>query len=327
MAVTVESFFEKLWSGKIDSCSSVFGENPFLERELRTGLIKAGYEVFRQDIKISSPAADLLDQALTTSLFQPQRALWVQSKNDPEKWTKEGLRIWDRIVENSDVGSMVVFLQVNASPKAGKKTKGKVAALSLEGPNFGNPIPLFWLDIMNSRRKNFLDKTRINFLLSLELDLMALENAVELWSLGGDLWAKESLGWGLRDSKSGADSTAGNPAFAWVDAVLDGREPEAALLGRRLMQNGGEFLMILGLLTKSLKIWAALESGRSGSEYPPFLVSKLQKVRKVWAQRERASAPALQRVLRWTANSDLWIKSRPVGDENLLLRISESARN
>ncbi len=331
MAASAEIFFEGLWKGNFPEFIQIRGENPFLERELRTSFKNLGFDIFREDLKTSSPNGALEDIGLATSLFQPRRVLWVQSKTGSDKWSKEGLRIWNRIVSNADPETMVLIFQITTAPSGAKKTKSKDDSPAAEFINFQAVDKTFWLEQLNLRRKKFLDPGRRGFIMNLDLDLMAMENAVELWSLGGDGWATDNLGWASKGGSSAAINPLGNssanPSFAWVDAVLDGRESEAALLSKELLNGGGEFLMLLGLLTKSLKIWAMLEEGRVDSTQPPFLVSKLQKVRKTWQQREGNSAAALQRILHWCANSDFWIKSKPVDDESLMLRISESSRS
>jgi DNA polymerase III delta subunit len=315
-----EKFFEQLWKGQVEGLTILSGEDPFLEKELREALKSQAFEIYREDLKTSSPNGALEDQCLATSLFQPKRAVWIQSKNPPEKWTQEGQKIWRRMTGHADPNSVLLVLQIQ-SATSGRKGKTK-AALDDEVVSLSEPNRKFWLDEINRRRKGILDRPRLQYLLEMDLDLMALENAAELWSLGGDAWATDTLGWGRAPSEKWAMGS--NPGFAWVDAVLEGRESEAVRSAERLMKEGSEFLMLVGLLTKSLKIWAMLEEGRSDSSQPPFLVSKIQKVRKFWKQKENSSTQPLDRIVKWCAQSDFWIKSRPVSDGTLLLRISES---
>ena len=71
MAASAEIFFEGLWKGNFPEFIQIRGENPFLERELRTSFKNLGFDIFREDLKTSSPNGALEDIGLATSLFQP----------------------------------------------------------------------------------------------------------------------------------------------------------------------------------------------------------------------------------------------------------------
>lgn len=124
-----------------------------------------------------------------------------------------------------------------------------------------------------------MDTARLNFLLNLGEDLLALDNLVELWALGGDAWATAALRWQLKLKGAATTlfvSAQANPAFQWVDAVLAGRTKEAALVLNELLDAGEEPLRLLALLNKSVGILAILESGGQAHGQPDFLVNKLR---------------------------------------------------
>ncbi len=321
-----EIFFQSLWKGKLDSYYEIQGENAFLEKELRSAFKELGFEILREDLKSAAPQAAHEDLVLGASLFQPRRLVWIQSKTVPEKWSREGQAVWERMKIRADGESLVLILQVVVASSGGaKKSSGRPAATNASRIHFSGDERKFWLEKMNAQRGKFLNRPQMDHLMSLDFDLMALENAVELWSIGGDLWASDALAWGTNSSREIYDAKS-NPSFAWVDAVLEGKIPAAVQMAKKLSESGQEFLLLLGLLSKSLKIWSALEAGRSEGLQPPFLVSKIQKIRKYWTQKEGNSRLHLDRLIHWTSQADFWMKSRPVSADSLLLRLSESSQ-
>ncbi|HVJ64514.1 MAG TPA: hypothetical protein VM901_04600 [Bdellovibrionota bacterium] len=287
-----EHFFKSAATEKIPSLALVRGDDPYLCREFFDLVREKDIELHRFEVKASGPDANVESAALGMGLFAQKTLIWLKAKESPSKWTKDSLHRWQSLHSNADGQTLFVVVQ------APEDRRLKWDSLEIEYQvNWAsgelNQIP--WIQRMIKKREWDAGKERLDFLARLGLDLIEIDTAVELWSLGGDLWASKSLGWG--SPSAGVNVPAGhNAAFDWVDAVVEGRRKDAVALSRHLVdEEGAEPIQLLALLSKSLRLVATLSRGWNTKDYPEFLIRKWRS-RPLDAKRIDALLGALQQI-------------------------------
>ncbi len=305
---TAEKFFTGLSEflkspGVENSCFVLYGEDPYLTKRLKQFLRASELEVLSYEMPKSGPDSQFLDYCAGTSLFGMRNAVFVTKVTSPTSWKKDAHGIWTRILNLLQTGDVKVFLQTASEKAFSHPSFGETSGVRFD---IDPSQTLYWIEALNREKGGILDSKKVQFLVQREEDLLTVENHIELWSLGGDLWAEKSLGWGESMGIHKDIQSVENPAYAWVDATLLGRSDKALRLLRVL--SAQEPLMLLGLLSKSVKILAQLDSGvQSFKGDLPFLVAKLKKLRNSqdpnkWNFRGR-------RLLRACAHADRQLKS------------------
>jgi DNA polymerase III delta subunit len=305
---SAEELFTRTVKDALTSTLLLQGEDPYLEREWKKLLSKQSFELHQVDLKKSSPTAAHEELAQGGSLFSSRSLVWFHKPAPLSQWKAEAKNVWKKMTERADGASLVVVLQA-ASDK-----RSNWSALAIEA-QAGFAVDArkqsSWLKRMNEQRGAPLKPVQLEFLAGFEADLMTLDNWVELWSLGGDLWAEKSLGWGSASAKerNSLASTVENPAYAWVEAVLRADRTQASRLLKILWDQGQEPLQLLALLSKSVKILASLEEGGRAAGAPEFLVNKMRAI----ARQNAARSPRRgSRLLHECANLDRQLKSSPI---------------
>lgn len=304
--ISTAEFFKKYID--VDSLSDlqnhgvirVQGEDSFLESEIKNRFRGDGVEVSSLVCKKSGPSAEILDACAGTSLFSPNLCVWISQMSAPSQWSTESQNIWAKILECAKEPGVSVFVQVPQDKRV--QWKNLEASLVVAGDiDLAAPAQkLFWMERKVKKQNLKISKERLNFLALCDFETLGdLYNALELWDLGGDVWASRTLGWSASfanprsEYELGAglkrwDSSDSNPAYAWVDAVLRGDRKSMLQALNRLEEEGEEPLPLLGLITKSLRILLTLEQGlEPASSEPAFLVQKLKKVSSDWRRQKR----------------------------------------
>lgn len=269
-----EHFFKAASTDKLPGIALLKGDDSYLSREFFDLVRERDIELHRFEVKSSGPDANVESAALGMGLFSQKTLIWIKCKESPAKWTKDSMHRWQSLRANADGESLFVVVQVPEDRRL------KWDSLSIDQTvNWSaaelNLIP--WIQRMIKRRDWDAGKERLSFLAGLGMDLIEIDTAVELWSLGGDLWASKSLGWGSSQSglSTHTHSSGGNPAFDWVDAVVEGRRRDAVALSRELIdKEGAEPIQLLALLSKSLRLVALLSRNWNTKDYPEFLIRK-----------------------------------------------------
>ncbi len=298
-----EKVFEDAEKGIFPALLRLQGDNPYLLRELKSLLQKIPVEVAELDLKKSGPKLEAEEMGSGISLFMSRRLLWLSNPAALSQWSKRDLEIWRRLLAQADGESFFIILHTSSDRRLKWDSLGLEDECSLDVPTERRP---FWIKRMNQKRGAALKNAQLQFLSDFEEDFMLVDNWIELWSLGGDLWAEKTLGYkenGVREN----NFLAANPAFAWVDAVIAGDAKEALKQLRRLEDDSHEALQLMGLLSKSVRILAALDLNLTTKGQPPFLVDKLKN------RRARASA-----LLRKCQEVDWRLKSSAVDKFTLL---------
>ncbi len=280
------------------------GEDGYVESALKDAFRAAGYEIETLDWKERGPSSDVEAACLSVSLFSPKRILWSRRPGPASKWSAEDEARWESIRRAVDGEQLIVLLQIPSDKRLKWKHLGDVTEIGLEVPLGAKRL---WIERMNSLRKAGLDAERIRFLSELEADLSQIDSYVELWALGGDAWAERGLGFrpGTSNAREGA-SASGNPAFDWVDAVLAGDASRGIRYLDKLEEEGAEPLQLPALASKSVRILATLEDGRTPSEQPEFLVGKMKGVLRNYPASRRGRG---RRLLQACAQLDRKLKS------------------
>lgn len=311
-----ENLFQKIHQGRWPSIFTIYSRDEYLHRELAQAVRKAGFDIQAKDMKKKGPESEDEDLSCSTSLFQSRTFVWLETQTAPDRWSAESKKVWHRMVERCDGESLVMCLNVSALPN---KASSRELELGEEYHFEVSPVSFpLWLKRMNRMRNNALDEERLKFLATLEADLLQLDQYVELWSLGGDAWAEIALSYG--ETKGGGVSLQRNvnPAYAWVDAILEGNSSQALAMLQELLKKGQDPLRLLGLISKTLKIWSFLERGVTPQGEAPFLVDKVKRAMRSKKTSSRAGAHKLS----LAARMDILLKTRPVDAEALLVQLS-----
>lgn len=321
---SARELFALLEKNKAPACFLLEGADPFLMARLRDWLREQEFEFSQKDLKKKGPQLEDEDLAMSTSLFTPRSFVWLQSSARPERWSAESKRVFQRMQDKADGENLFLCVQI-LSASSTKKSAASKAASSL--PTFSFEVSHsekgHWLKEIDLSRKAKLGSEKLRFLHAMDAELMSLDTWVELWSLGGDVWASVALGWGQVDGGDEMDQIA-NPAFAWVDAIQRGDSRKAHVLLNKLFSEGGEALPLLALLSKTLRIWAAVERGQYPSGQPSFLVDKVK-------QNLRSRSRGNQKIhhgsalLSAAAEIDLLLKSRPIDAQASLAKLTSLA--
>lgn len=304
--LAVEKLFQVTVAGKIPACLRLKGEDAYLEREWKMLLGKAGFEVEESDWGARPPDKNVEALGLGTSLFASRRVLWCRRPAPASKWDEGDKALWEGVARTADGDSLVVVVQVPAD----KRLKWDVLGKGFEEVDLDIPASQrgMWIKRMNEARGKPLGAAESSFLAQQDADLLQLDTWVEMWSLGGETWARQALGFGGA-SRTGIGDAPDNTAFAWVDAVLAGDRARGAKLLETLRREKSEPLQLLALLAKSVRIGASLEAGCGGEGQPDFLVRKLSGVVGQWARRDPGRG---RRLLRRCAELDRQLKSTPL---------------
>jgi len=313
--VTPEQLFQKTAQDELPAVVYLYGDDAYLRREWSKLAQKKGFEIVTRDLKKKGVEEADEDLSCGTSLFVTRSVAWVQSQLPFHKWSKESARVWERMEKRADGQSLVLVVQ---GPSFSEKRAMRADEFVFETER-GRWAA--WIKRMNEVRGAGLSSERLFFLESQDADLLSLDNWVELWSLGGDAWAKEALGWGV-PTAPGESVTTGNPAFEWVDALISGDRPVALARLKELQRQGEDPLRLLGLLNRSLKVMVAIESGAAVPPEAPFLIDKVRRLNK--KNPPTASGRGI-RLLAIASQADVWLKSRPVDGDALLVRLSQEA--
>jgi DNA polymerase III delta subunit len=311
--MNVEQLFQLTAQGKLPPVLFIYGSDGYLRREWKKLVEKQGFEVAHKDLKKKGPESADEDLSHGTSLFSQRSMAWLETQAPFKKWSAESLRIWKRMEERADGQGFALVCQC---PSFSEKRSLKDNEVSFDL----DPMRLApWIQRMNQSRGSPLAAAQLRFLETLNVDLLSLDNSIELWSLGGDAWAREALGWG-RPAAPGQESNSPNPAFEWVEAVIAGERSVALKALKALVREGEDPIRLLGLLNRSLKIYVTLEMGLPMGNEAPFLIDKVRRLAK---KNPRSSPDRGKRLLEETAQADAWLKSRPVDGDALLARLSE----
>jgi DNA polymerase III delta subunit len=316
-------FFENIESrlqkpGLSNSLFVLYGDDAFLSKRLKNQVKALGFELTTYEIKKSGPDADLLDLCAGTSLFVSQKAVWIQKLSSPQSWRKDSQKIWEKLLEFLENGDVKLFAQSSSDKPYSSALLESATNVSfdLSQDQIG-----YWISKLNTEKGGTLSADKLRFLQSLEQDMLSYENILELWSLGGDLWAEKSLGWGAQSRSQKSAIVGDNPAYTWVDATLSAKTDVAVQCLSEL--EGQEPLMLLGLLSKSVKIMAQLDAGvQNFKSEPPFLVTKLKKLKTSLSQRGLQNRGL--KLLRECARVDRQMKSTRANPWTLLARLSEN---
>ena len=313
-----QDLFKRIHRSEWPAVMLLEGNDDYLRREFRDALKEAKFDISHKDLKKKGPQPHDEDLSFSTSLFASSSFVWLESQARPDRWSADSKKIWKRMCERADGLGLILCLQV---PAPSKTTKKKIETSEIEAFRFvvlPNEIPA-WLKRMDRIHEAKLSPEKLSFLQGFDVDLITLDGWVELWSLGEDVWAQIALGW--EKTTSGPQRggyVSSNPAYAWVDSILAGDARVACLKLHELMKDVKDPLPLLGLLSKTLKIWAALDRGVQPAGEPPFLIDKIRS-----ALNRRASARGRGPLLLKTASKiDILLKSRPIDSQAALLQLS-----
>lgn len=312
-----EKLFQSIAQKKWPKVFTIWGQEEYLHRELRNAIRAEGFNYQFKDMKKKGPDPEDEDLSCSTSLFQDRSFVWLQTQAAPDRWSADSKNIWERMISRSDEHSLIFCLQVTTAFQAAKKEKMDL------GENYVFDVPPasygIWLKRMNKFHQPPLEDHKLRFLEGLDASLSELDQYIELWSLGGDAWAEVALSFGAAPSAKLNLKSDANPAYEWVDALLMQNPQKALTCLSVLLEKGQDPLQLLGLVSKSLKIWAFLEKGINPQGEAPFLV---EKVRRAMRQSSKGSGQQGCHKLSLAAKMDVLIKSRPVDASALLVQLS-----
>lgn len=274
----LKDFFSDVETGTYAPSMLFKGEDPYVEKEILAAFKKNNFEIDKRVLGPQGPTSEHLDTFSACSLFSSKKVLWLESHQTAKGWSEASLKIWKQILLQTNVQDLLVVLKVPLD----KRLKWDFLELAIEVDlTSANLDKKFWLGRINNLKGKALQASQLHYLATFDEDLLTLENWIELWSLGGDIWAQRQIHWGEPSTASSSqNSGTQQPSFAWVDAILQSKPKLAVELTNRLLNKDlSEPLQLLGLLAKSAKILRAIEIEGDLSEYPPFLVKKLSAYR------------------------------------------------
>jgi hypothetical protein len=264
------------------------------EREILRALCSEQKRQFvALEIKADGPGVDLEGEFSALDFFSSSKVFYLHLKTDPQKWTDEAKRVWERLVQLSSPQGNWLFVSSES-----EKFLGTPSLKILNGSACAHSYA--WATYFNETLNAQLNTEKINFLLTQEIeDILQLKHWIELWTLGGDEWARHALGWG-DSSAVGTRVFQGdrNLSYEWVDAALSGNKRVFLQLSQQLIEKEGEDpIRLLALLGKSVKISSQLSLNEEVVGEPPFLITKMKKLK---------FRPEL---LEWWCKCDLSLKS------------------
>ena len=278
----------------------VVGHEPYVEAQLRKSVRSRGYQVRCEDLSKDGLSVEQLDDALSVSLFEPKRALWLKFSHALSSWKAEPKRRFQKLIESASQDG-ALFLVLQSSEEWKNTPAADVWTLKMEVPERQR-----WIQKMSDDRGLGWSAAQINRLESTGLELYFFENWAEQCLLGGSsfLASLESVLPPAEDDSK---------AFRWVEALLTGHTRQAQELWKQLMEES-EAIPLVALAAKSLRITVGLSLGFEAPGEPPFLI---QKARTALQKTNRAR---LGRQLEALAKMDLMLKTSSV-DENALFAL------
>ena len=276
------------------------------EREiLRSLCIEQKRQFLSVEVKAEGPGADLEGDFSALDFFSSSKVFYLHLKTDPHKWSDEAKRVWERLVQLSSPQGNWLFVSSES-----EKFLSSSPLRVLNGSSCAHSYA--WATYFNESLSAQLSVEKINFLLTQEIeDILQLKHWIELWVLGGDDWARHALGWG--DSAVGGTRVFQgdrNLSYEWVDAALSGNRRVFLQLSQHLIEKDGEDpIRLLALLGKSIKISSQLALNEEVVGEPPFLITKLKKLK------------FRPEVLEWWCKCDLSLKSTRADALGLLAQI------
>jgi hypothetical protein len=276
------------------------------EREILRGLCGEQKRQFlAYEIKADGPGADLEGEFSALDFFSASKVFYLHLKTDPQKWSDEAKRVWERLIQLSSPQGNWLFVSSET-----EKFLNSPSLKILNGSSCAHSYA--WATYFNETLQAQLNTEKINFLLTQEIeDILQLKHWIELWLLGGDEWARHALGWGdLSASEKRVFQVDRNLSYEWVDAALSGNKRVFLQLSQQLIEKEGEDpIRLLALLGKSIKIASQLAMNEEVSGEPPFLITKLKKLK------------FRPEILDWWCNCDLSLKSTRADALGLLAQI------
>jgi DNA polymerase III delta subunit len=274
----LKNLIENLEKGKIFNSITIVGENAFLYSEIKNLADKISFSLKRFSVNKQGPGSDIEAEAMGMGLFGGGTLLWIKSSHSPDHWTSDGQRLFDKISKACDGQSLAVVLELPADKKKAKSSDlgASVISAEIQGEDLH-----FWIQRINQRLPDKLSPDKLDFLLSFEADLLQYSQWMELWSLGGDLWAEMSLGWqGKSPAGEGLTHvTKQAPAFALVDYILNKQKKEAMKFLELVFASQQDPLQLLGLLSRNARLLNSVQMGETPDKTPPFVIQKLKKSR------------------------------------------------
>lgn len=278
MSKKAADFFSLFESNALPATVLLRGEDTYLDREFKKKLEEKNFDWHEVDLKKKAPEDNLEDYGSGLSLFSNQNLLWVKNPLSPAQWRSDTRNLWQRMCGRCDGVANFIVVQVAADKRMKWDALGCVQEFTWE---VDAAQKRFWLNRMNKSRGSPLGEDELNYLAHFDEEAIVIDNWVELWSLGGETWAKKALSWGqIGDAAKAKGLVPTQPAFAWVDAVLAGDKKNSQKLLKKLIQeDSAEPLQLMALLGKSVRILVALENGWRLDGQPSFLVDKLRSKR------------------------------------------------
>ena len=276
------------------------------EREiLRSLCVEQKRQFIALEVKAEGPGVDIEGDFSALDFFSSSKVFYLHLKTDPHKWSDEAKRVWERLVQLSSPQGNWLFVSSES-----EKFLSSSPLRILNGSSCAHSYA--WATYFNESLSAQLSVEKINFLLTQEIeDILQLKHWIELWVLGGDEWARHALGWG--DSAAGGTRVFQgdrNLSYEWVDAALSGNRKVFLQLSQHLIEKDGEDpIRLLALLGKSIKISSQLALNEEVVGEPPFLITKLKKLK------------FRPEVLEWWCKCDLSLKSTRADALGLLAQI------
>ncbi len=276
------------------------------EREiLRSLCVEQKRQFIALEVKAEGPGVDIEGDFSALDFFSSSKVFYLHLKTDPHKWPDEAKRVWERLVQLSSPQGNWLFVSSES-----EKFLSSSPLRILNGSSCAHSYA--WATYFNESLSAQLSVEKVNFLLTQEIeDILQLKHWIELWILGGDEWARHALGWG--DSAAGGNRVFQgdrNLSYEWVDAALSGNRRIFLQLSQHLIEKDGEDpIRLLALLGKSIKISSQLALNEEVVGEPPFLITKLKKLK------------FRPEVLEWWCKCDLSLKSTRADALGLLAQI------
>ncbi len=283
--LTLEKLFQSIAEKKSLPASLLLqGSDPYLRRELLQMLRKQSYDIKTFEVTKAKQGLDVAAEEAGQggNLFSSKTLLFLSSEHSWKEWKDETRARWKRMLARAHPEDCLIILQVPSDKRLKWDDADCEVQISFQ---VDDAKRMAWISRMNKIRQAGLDEARLRFLASMDEELLSIDQYVELWGLGSDLWAEASLGW--QPAKAGKSSigfelssapmaSAQNPAYLWVSAVIGAKRSEALRLLRKLLRDGQEPLMLLALLGKSLKIISLLRLQMDTRQEADFLIRQLR---------------------------------------------------
>jgi len=315
-----EKLIKELKSGRSDQPGYLLrSQSPLVFKMLRHLLRQQSFEIVSVDFAKKGPNQEFLDQlSAGGGLFAEKKCFFVSGVAPLSKWSKKSKDLWAQCLKLIDPNLQKVILFVSSD----KRVKWTSIGLNEVTLSFEARDIKLWLEAYGKMFQLKLDHNKIEYLSLLDEPIEQLANYMELWDLGGDVWAKNSIAWGdagaarlkmqSSNSRGGASS---NPAFQWVDSVLLGNKKQMIGQYRQLIGTGQEPFMLMALLAKSVRIAASIEANQSVVGQADFLVKqirfKMQSFKRTYPKQRFYYRKLLDKL----AYLDVKMKSSPLNKE------------